>query len=56
MKSGIWNIGFGLVALAAGASKDYSLIGTSSSTALMAAGGVLAAFGLFQVIRALRAR
>jgi hypothetical protein len=49
MRSGVWNLGFGLVAVAAGASGQFSLLGTSSSTLLMVAGGVVAAFGVFQL-------
>jgi hypothetical protein len=49
MKSGIWNLGFGLVAVAAGASGRFSLPGTSSPVPLMVVGAVLAGFGLFQL-------
>ncbi|MGA7119651.1 MAG: hypothetical protein WBY94_06105 [Polyangiaceae bacterium] len=51
MRSGVWNIGFGLVAVAAGASGRFTLLGTGSSTALMVVGGLLAAFGLTQLVR-----
>jgi hypothetical protein len=51
MKSGVWNLGFGLVAIAAGASGQFALIGTNSSTLLMVAGGVVAALGAFQLWR-----
>lgn len=51
MKSGIWNLGFGLVAVAAGASGKFVLPGTTSGTALEVVGGLLAAYGLFQIIR-----
>ncbi len=49
MKSGVWNLGFGLVAVAAGASGQFTLLGTSSSTLLMVAGGLVAALGVFQL-------
>jgi hypothetical protein len=51
MKSGVWNLGFGLVAIAAGATGKFALLGTSSSTALVVAGALLAAFGVFQLAR-----
>jgi hypothetical protein len=49
VKSGFWNLGFGLVAIAAGATGKFQLIGTESSTALMVAGGAVAALGVFQL-------
>jgi hypothetical protein len=51
MRAGMWNLGFGLVAVVAGASGQFTLLGTDSKTALMVAGGLLAAFGLFQLVR-----
>jgi hypothetical protein len=51
MRSGIWNLGFGLLAVAAGASGRFALLGTESSTALVVIGGLLAAFGLIQLVR-----
>jgi hypothetical protein len=51
MRSGMWNLGFGLVAIVMGASGQFTLFGTSSGTALIVAGGLLAAFGLFQLVR-----
>jgi hypothetical protein len=51
VKSGFWNVGFGLVAVAAGASGQFTLIGTDSSKWLMVAGGVVAALGVFQLWR-----
>jgi hypothetical protein len=51
MKSGLWNVAFGLVAIAAGASGRFALPFTSSPTPLMVVGGLLAAFGLSQMIR-----
>ncbi len=52
MKSGMWNLGFGLVAVAAGASGQFVLPGTNSPTPLVAVGAVLAAFGVYQMWRA----
>jgi hypothetical protein len=51
MKTGVWNLGFGLVAIAAGASGKFTLLGTNSSTLLMIAGGVIAALGVYQLWR-----
>ena len=52
----MWNLGFGLVAVVAGASGQFTLFGTGSSTLLVVAGGILAAFGLVQVVRSRRQR
>lgn len=52
MRAGVWNLGFGLVAIAAGASGKFALIGTSGSTGstlLVVAGVALAALGVFQL-------
>jgi hypothetical protein len=49
MRSGVWNLGFGLVAVAAGASGQFKMMGTDSSTLLMLAGAVVAALGVFQL-------
>lgn len=54
MKSGLWNIAFGLIAIAAGATGKFSLPGTQTSTPLMIAGGLVAAFGVSQLLRGLR--
>jgi hypothetical protein len=51
MRAGVWNILFGLAAVAAGASGRFALLGTSSPALLMAAGGALAAFGAYQLLR-----
>lgn len=51
MKAGSWNLAFGLVAIVAGASGRFELPGTSSPTPLIVVGGLLAAFGLFQLVR-----
>jgi hypothetical protein len=49
MKSGVWDLCFGLVAVAAGASGQFTLPGTSSGTPLIVAGAVVAALGVFQL-------
>lgn len=51
MRAGVWNLLFGLGAVAAGASGRFTLLGTDSGTALMVVGGLLAAFGAFQLFR-----
>jgi hypothetical protein len=51
MRSGMWNLAFGLVAVAAGASGKFTLLGTSSPTLLIGAGGLVAALGAFQLWR-----
>ena len=48
----MWNIIWGVVCLAGGASGQLALRGTNSSGALMAVGGVLIAIGIFQVVKA----
>ncbi|MBV9949698.1 MAG: hypothetical protein JOZ69_22850 [Myxococcales bacterium] len=54
MRAGVWNLVFGLAAVAAGASGQFALPFTGSPTALMIVGGVVAALGIFQLIRARR--
>lgn len=49
MKSGVWNLGFGLVAVGAGASGEFALPGTHSPTPLIVAGALLAVFGVYQL-------
>ncbi len=56
MGAGIWNIVFGLAAIAAGASGRFNLIGTNSPLLLMIAGGILAAVGVYQLVRARKIR
>jgi hypothetical protein len=51
MRAGVWNLVFGLVAFAAGASGKFALWGTGSPALLMVAGGALAAFGGYQLWR-----
>lgn len=45
----MWNLGFGLVAIVAGASGRFTFFGTSSPTLLMVAGGLVAALGAYQL-------
>jgi hypothetical protein len=49
MKTGLFNLAFGLVGLVAGASGQFAFIGTNSSSLLMLAGGLVAALGAFQI-------
>jgi hypothetical protein len=56
MKSGIWNVGFGLVALGAGASGQFVLPGTTNPVPLIVLGALLATFGVYQLWRAGRQR
>jgi hypothetical protein len=49
MKSGVFNLGFGLVAVAAGATGQFKLLGTDSSTLLIVAGALVATLGVFQL-------
>ena len=52
----ILNIVLGAAMIIGGASGRLALLGTGSGTALMVVGGVCAALGVFQLIRAARAR
>jgi len=51
MRAGVWNLVIGLLAVVAGASGRFALIGTHSSTALVVIGGCIAALGLYQLVR-----
>ena len=55
MPAGSWNIIFGLIAIAAGASGRFHLIGTQSPMALIVLGAAITLFGLYQFIRSKRA-
>ncbi|MCP4599889.1 MAG: hypothetical protein GY847_04990 [Proteobacteria bacterium] len=48
---GIFNIIVGLLMVAAGLSGKFSLMGTQSSGLLAAAGGVIAAFGIYRSLK-----
>jgi hypothetical protein len=52
----ILNILLGTAFIVGGATGRIALFGTSSTTAAVVAGALLAAFGLYQLIRALRDR
>jgi hypothetical protein len=52
MKSGVWNLGFGLVAVLAGATGEFTFFGTNSTTLLVVAGALVATLGVFQLWRA----
>jgi hypothetical protein len=49
MRSGVWNLGFGLVAVAAGATGEFRLPFTNSGTLLIVAGAAVALLGVFQL-------
>jgi hypothetical protein len=49
MKSGVWNLGFGLIAVAAGLTGQFRLPLTNSPTPLIVAGALLAALGVYQL-------
>jgi len=59
MPAGIWNIVFGLAAVAAGLSGAFTIIGTQQlglsnemgRWLLVGLGGMLAAYGVYQVVR-----
>jgi hypothetical protein len=50
------NLALGLAMLAGGVTGKLALFGTGSSTALVVIGAIVAALGLFQLIRAMRDR
>ena len=54
VRSGTWNLLFGLVAIAFGASGQFSLIGTNSSQLLVGAGVLVALIGVVQLWRSKR--
>jgi hypothetical protein len=51
MRAGVFNFIFGIAAIGLGLSGKFQLIGTGSSTALAVFGGVVAAWGVFQLVR-----
>jgi len=54
MIAGVWNLLFGLVAVAAGVSGRFELPLIGGSTSLIIAGALVAAYGVFQIGRAYR--
>jgi len=54
MIAGVWNLLFGLVAVAAGASGRFELLFVGGSTALEVAGSLVTLLGVTQVVRAYR--
>ena len=51
MSAGVWNLIFGIVAIGAGLSGKFTLLGTHSSTALVVVGAGIAALGVYQLVR-----
>jgi hypothetical protein len=54
VRPGIWNLLFGLVAIAFGASGQFALMGTNSSQLLLGAGALVAFIGVIQLWRSRR--
>jgi hypothetical protein len=52
MRSGMWNLGFGIVGILAGATGEFTFFGTNSTTLLIVVGSAVAALGVFQLWRA----
>jgi hypothetical protein len=51
MRAGVFNIIFGFIAIGLGFSGKMQLIGTGSSMALAVFGGVVAVWGIVQIVR-----
>ena len=51
MGAAIFNIVVGLVCLVGGATGQFALIGTNSTTAMAVVGGVILAIGIYQAVR-----
>jgi hypothetical protein len=51
MSAGVWNLIIGVLAILAGLSGRFTLIGTHSSTALYVVGACIAALGVYQLVR-----
>jgi len=49
MKAGVWNLGFGILAIVAGLSGQFRLPFLDNPMYLVAAGAVIAALGVFQL-------
>jgi hypothetical protein len=54
MRAGVWNLVIGLLAVGAGASGKFALIGTGSSKALIVIGACIAALGVYQLVKSRR--
>ncbi len=54
MKAGVWNLGFGLLAVVLGLSGKFVLPFTDNPVWLVAAGGVVGVLGVVQIVRAKR--
>ena len=54
MGAGVFNLLLGLVGLVGGLSGRLALLGTNSSVALAVVGGLIAAYGAYQIIRSRR--
>jgi hypothetical protein len=54
MKAGIWNLGFGLLAVVLGLTGKVALLGTTGPTPLIVVGGGLAVWGVVQMLRSKR--
>jgi hypothetical protein len=52
MKSGVWNLGIGLVGIAAGATGEFRLPFTNSPAPLIVVGALIATLGVYQLWRA----
>lgn len=49
MRAGVWNLGVGILAVAAGLSGRFALPFTDNPMYLVAVGGAIAALGVFQL-------
>lgn len=50
-KTGAWNLAIGLVLMAGGLSKKFTLLGTASWEALVGLGAVIAGLGAYQLYK-----
>ena len=56
MSAGIWNMLFGALAIALGASGKFNLMFTNSPLALVGVGVAIFLYGVFQLVRSRRGR
>ena len=56
MVMAIINLVFGIVAVAAGISGKFKLIGTDSGAALVVVGAAVAGYGVYGIVKAVRAK